>query len=107
MASYLDKEKVPALSATAAREIGEIAYDPDTGHVMWHWESDEGYEFSYEFDFQGVDISVYDDEIGEFEMVHSVWYEIKPKVAHLTNQIIDKLNSGEKPEDIDINSDSV
>ena len=58
MASYLDKEKVPALSATAAREIGEIDYDHDTGHVMWYWKSGEGYGFQHEFDFQCVDISV-------------------------------------------------
>ena len=102
MASYLDKEKVPFLSATAAREIEEIEYDNDTGHVLWHWESDEGYEFQYEFDLQGVDISVYDEENDEFVLVNSVWYEIKPKVANLTNQIIDKLNAGESPEDIDI-----
>ena len=100
MASYLDSGDVPFLSPREARKAdGYLEYDPDTGHLVWEWESEEdGYQFRYELDFQGVDISFYDEAEEEYVLIASGNYAVQERLANWTNQVIDRLNSGESTE---------
>ena len=99
MASYLTPETVHYFSVDDSRKDESLEYDTNTGHLVWEWESEEdGYQFRYELDFQGVDISLYCEKEEEYILLASGSYAVQEQIANWTNQIIDRLNRGESTE---------
>ena len=93
--------EIPSIHPENPEGDDNLEFDQTLGKMRWTWEASEELKFELQFDFEGLDIYIYNFEEDVWDMVDTEPWYVRDKTADFVNQIVAAVEKAGSLEDAD------
>lgn len=97
----LTPEDVPTIHPENPEDDDNLEFDSAIGKMTWTWKANKDYEFMFQYDFEGIDIYVYNSKEDTWDLLETQGWWVRHKTSDFANQIIEAIEEAGSLEDTD------